>query len=385
MSNLITGSLEKNIKTFINEKKNRDLFIKVVRGYIDRNNEVLYHNTPTYRLYFSDNDRGKMYDFVDIEVSTINELMSRLEHIDKNWKIANDPFNVLMTMIIREFTIKKDKDGVANGLLYLTMSLYASLHYKFFKYPPNDNVMQYTINNISNRYLFKQYGILLKALYHTAESSHETYKNLLIKSDDKSITEYFINLRSRLNNLLRNFADEYHTNYKEGNYLNTQEDSNEEDDYCETENLSGLIYQLSEKVNIKFFSSSISNQLVRLACQSSSCDTPTLHNAIQNIKEQESDKVIDLIRLIIQVYLSEPNNSYESLNTKKFIGYSLTVYAKSNTKNESILEIKQLLDYFLNKNCERYMKTEREATKVNYRKGLYVFFVLLISDTQVSK
>lgn len=385
-NSLLISTLSPKIESTFRNKENKNTFIKSIQKYVDKNNQILYHNAPSYRLYFSDKyEREPIYKLVGIEKDTIVSNLKELKHLDSKWKISNEPFNVLMTLIIRDFTIRKDKDGINNALLFLSLSLYSSLQYKYFKYPPNENIMQYTINNVSNKYLFKQYGVVIKAIYHTAITSHDTYYKDLIKGDDKNITDYFINLRSRLNNLIRNFAGEYHHNYKEGNYLNTQQDSNDEDNYYETENLSGLITQLSEKVSIKFFSTSINQKILRIAAKMANCDTPTLNNAIHNIKENESSKVRDLIRLILQVYLNDSKNSYDTIATQKFIAYSISVYSRSNTKDEAIIEIKDLLDYFLNKNSERYMNTEREATKNNYRKGLYTYFTLLISDTQTIK
>jgi len=385
-NSLLISTLSPKIESTFRNKENKNTFIKSIQKYVDKNNQILYHNAPSYRLYFSDKyEREPIYKLVGIEKESIVNNLKELKHLDSKWKISNEPFNVLMTLIIRDFTIRKDKDGINNALLFLSLSLYSSLQYKYFKYPPNENIMQYTINNVSNKYLFKQYGVVIKAIYHTAITSHETYYKDLIKGDDKNITDYFINLRSRLNNLIRNFAGEYHHNHKEGNYLNTQQDSNDEENYYETENLSGLITQLSEKVSIKFFSTSINQKILRIAAKMANCDTPTLNNAIHNIKENESSKVRDLIRLILQVYLNDSKNSYDTIATQKFIAYSISVYSRSNTKDEAIIQIKDLLDYFLNKNSERYMNTEREATKNNYRKGLYTYFTLLISDTQTIK
>ena len=54
----------------------------------------------------------------------------------------------------------KNTDLANYALMYLALSMYPSLHYKYFPFEPNPQIMDYTINNLSNRYKIKQLGTI---------------------------------------------------------------------------------------------------------------------------------------------------------------------------------------------------------------------------------
>ena len=385
MESILISSFSALINTKISDKKNVEAINNTVKKYIDKNSEILYHNSPLYRLYFSDETERKfIYDLFDVNPKEVKDVTKKIPDVKSSWEVLNNPFNVFMTMIIRESCLKKDIQLMNNSLLYLSLSLYSSLHYKYYRFPPNENIMEYTINNVSNKYLFKQYGSVIKAIIHTIMKNHETYVSDLTSKDDTRILKYLMNLRIRLNNLMQNFWKEYRTNHDSKKYLNHETESYDSENYHENDSLSLTINRISEHVSLKFFTSGINLKLLNVSANMSQSDKNVLRNAIDNIKENESEKVKELISLIIQIYLGN-NNSVDSIISKKFAVESISIYSKSNTKDERLLRVKSLLDYFLVNNCERYAKTERTATKINYRKGLFIYFVMFIQYAQQLK
>lgn len=381
MANLIVENFYKRVSNSLSNKDNTNNLIKYIHKYMDKNVKVLSHNTPTYRLYFyEETDREIVYQLTGITREEILELNKNVPAIKSQWKLLNDPFNILMPLIIRYYHQTKQTACVESCLMYLVLSLYASLHFKFFKFEPNDNVMQYTINRVSNKFLFKQYGVLSKALFATAKTNHESYKqSKLMSNDDTTFISYFVSLRSRLNNQLRAFSNEYYKDYEEGNYFNNEEDNTDPENYKEVSNASGAIVNLTNRTINEFFSMNINEKVLNTSCGVAKCDKTTLRKALISIKNKEREQVYTLILSIIQYYLKDPNNDIDSIGSQKFFVYCLSVYTKSNTKDKSILSIKDILDKFLKVHCDKYNETEREATKSNYRKGLYLYFVLLIN------
>ena len=74
----------------------------------------------------------------------------------------------------------------------------------------------------------------------------------------------------------------------------------------------------------------------------------------------------------------DPENTVQSIKSMKFFNYADELYKKSNTKDESIVRIKDILDKFLNNYCPIYIKTNRIATKISFRRAIYLYFVLII-------
>lgn len=383
-TNVINDSFYNRIADILKDKQRRELLIKIVSHYMDKNNSVLTYNTPSYRLYFYDTpDRELIFKLVNIKPEEIKDVLKKTSVGSselKNLKeMISNPFNIVMMLIIKYLHITKDKNATYFAIMYLVLSLYANLHFKFYRYEPNDNIMQFTINRVSNKYLFKQYGVISKALYATAETNHNSYANsFLIADNDEDFLKYFVSLRSRLNNQMRSFFNEYMKDKNEGNYINRSSDDYDQENYKQLQNLSGEIVNFANKACIKFFSNSLNDQNVRLASKIATCESVALKNTLLSVKENEREKVSILIRSILQVYLSDNNNELASVGTQKFLSYCMTVYTKSNTKDPSIITIKNILNYFLTNYCNKYNQTEREATKNNYRKGLYVYMVLLI-------
>ena len=74
------------------------------------------------------------------------------------------------------------------------------------------------------------------------------------------------------------------------------------------------------------------------------------------------------------------DGSYTEKDIKSwnFITYSFNVYKKSNTNDESIIEIKKVLDRILTKYSPNYIKTNRIATKIQFRRALFMYIILII-------
>lgn len=386
---IILTNLGLPVELCFNNKNNINKFNRLVKKYIDDNNDILYANAPLYRLYFSDEiNRKPIYEITDIKPNFVKEVINKTDEIKNNWLILNDTFNILMAVIIRDLS-KRDKkyeETLNNAILYLTLSFYSSLHFKYYrKFLPNENIMNYTLNNISNKYKFKQAGTIIKALFETAKVSHDTYVKDLINGTDLDIINYIRNLHTRLNNLMKNFTDAYDKNYKNKNYINYEVDDNNAETYKEVDNISLFIERTGDEATNKFFSTNIDQKFINVSAKFSNCSAITLRKAIESIKNSEKDKIKFLILSILQVYMNDGKNSSDSIASSKFIAYCIMIYSKSNTKNINIINIKKLLDYFMKNNCNKYSDTEREATRINYRKGLYMYIVLIIQSCKISR
>jgi len=363
------------------QKKNSDKFQRYIKSYVDKNSEVLFENSPIHRLYFKDNDFKIVYDVTGLESKDIESLVKKNKLTESSWRLFNNPFNWAMMVVLSYYHKKKMKKEFEASLMYLTLSLYASLHFKYFKYVPNENIMRYTINNLSGKYYIKKYGILFKALFETAMNSHETYSKYLDEMSDRQLIEYIMNLRTRLNSFVQNVAKEYYKNSEEGNYINFEADSSDEDNYFETDNISFLIDRLSSTVMNDVLTNGINLKIANLSAEMCGVSRTAIRVALDNILEKENERIKELIVLILQQYLVEEGNSADIIGTKYFINDCLKLYSKSNTVDENVLRIKEILDEWLTENSDKYIKTERVATKSSFRRAIFMYFVFCIQQT----
>jgi hypothetical protein len=70
----------------------------------------------------------------------------------------------------------------------------------------------------------------------------------------------------------------------------------------------------------------------------------------------------------------------EKVGTKDFVVYSLEIYKRANTTDKNVLIIKNSLDKWLEKYSITYRRTQRVATLNNFRRALFLFFVLTIQQ-----
>lgn len=376
----IVTKLEGKLKT--NLAKNNSKIVPSVKKYIDRNNDVLFDIGPTKRLVFLETDKDVIFDISGITREEMANTIKECPFIDKNWQISGNSFNTLCTLVIRQLSIAGKRKELEAVLMYLTLGMYSSVHFKFFpKGEPNENIMAYTVNHLSNKYLIKQEGSLFKAIYKTAVKSHQTYEKDLKTGTDEAIVNYVNNLRIRLDNLIKNIAIQFYKNHEEGNYLNKESDNYEEEGYHITDNTSFAINRIADAVIMRFVSRGIDQALAKKVANMNSVSVSAIRNALNDLLNGKGREIKELVSSILQLYLSDGTNKVDSISGMNFIIFCMNVYSKSNTNDEAINRIKNLLDEWLEECSPQYRATERLATLSAYRKAIYTYFVFLISET----
>jgi hypothetical protein len=110
-----------------------------------------------------------------------------------------------------------------------------------------------------------------------------------------------------------------------------------------------------------------------------------LNRCIEGIFKEESERLRVLIRYILIVFLVDQKESNEHICSSKFMLTCLRVYSKSNTKEVNVLALKDLLETLLKDHSEDFNKTQRIATKTNFKKALFMYMVTHIQLTVCSK
>lgn len=376
----ITELVYPKVEQAMKDNKNVVKLNRVVSTYVDRNNQNLMSQGPSGRPMFGPQDEAPIYEMTKHDPKQIRQWIKENKYIKSQWQIMNNPFNTIMAMIIRYGVIAKNDKVKGSGLLYIALSMYPSLHSKYFQYPPNENVMAYTISNLSYKYKIRKTGNLLFAIIETLETCLELHEKDLVKGTDKGLVDFIMDIKSRLNSMMRNISNEFYNNHREGKYLNTEGDSTEEDNYYEADNNSYAVARLSEAVSLKLTTRSIDGHLVTLSAKMCKVSVNELRNYIIKLTDKRNTSDIhSLIESIISSYLvTEGLAAREIKDNKKFLNHSMLLYRKSNTSDPDVIEIKRILDKWMEE-IDIYKKTQRLATINDFRKAIYLYFVLSIS------
>lgn len=360
---------------------NMNKYLHFIQSYIDKNNDIINHNTPSYRLTFDIQPLYDMFDLSDDKIKSYLKEMKKVNGLARN-QAANNPRYIMLTSLIIYFNIKKKKIHEEYTLMYLTLIIYSALYRKYYKFQPNDNIMQYTFNRLSNKYYFKKFGTVFKATYETAKTNNETmFKPMMSKKSDEEILKYIVSLYSRLNNMMQIFSIEFYKDQKNKNYLSASRDSMSDDGiFDDPTNMSTVIRNVTNKAMNAFVQNAIDIKIVRTACSLTQTNYMSLFNTLNDIKKKDLKAANIIINGIVAGYLHDRSNEIDSIGSQKFISKSISMFNMNRTTDEALINMKNELNKLLTKYNDKYTNTEREATKSAYRKALFLYYVFLISQ-----
>lgn len=376
---IVTELYEKVKKNMSNPKVKHELTKGMVE-YFDKNSEIVNDIGMANRLFFLNSDKEVIYRAAGLLPEEIKATIKKSDYISSTWQILNEPLNIASVLLIRYLTISKDKLEEP-FIIYYSFYFYASLHFKYLPYGANEDVMAYTINNLNFKYKIKELGSLYEAIKAVVLKCHDTYKRDLIRGEDADIAKYISSIKVRLNDVVKNIKNEYTINYNNKNYLNADRDDYSEDNYHESDNTSYAIKRISDGSLMKLMTYGPDMSLAKLAAQISEVSQNEIRNVIMHLSNNDAEDISRLSELILQLFLFDNNNAITDVSGKKFLGECLKIYKKSNTNDKTILEIKNILDKWLKKYSVKYRQTNREATVSNFRRAIFIYFVLHIQTS----
>lgn len=369
-----------------NALKNPDK-VKVYKSNIDKymaKNINSYSSAgPSTRPTLSPTDYTNFYNIFGFTEKEIKDVLKKIKgNGGDTGKYFNNPYNVAIVLSIRYFSIKKNKDMVNTGLMYINTSIYQYMFHKYYPtFEPNEAVMAYTIANLSQKFKIKKFGTILATLTDITTICYETHKERIEQGTDLAIAKFINDAASRMNSFMRKLANEYNENYKEQRYLQTDKDDFSEENYYEADNDSFVIERLSNKVLTSLVVNGPDRKLITLAANNSNVSVNMLQTAIMTlISENHRDDIKTIIECLLSLYLNDnpdPSVSIKDVGTNKFYVYCIKVYRESNTNNKNIILIKEILDRWIEE-IDLKKKVSTVASLRNYRKAIFTFFVFTI-------
>lgn len=378
---ILVDTLYEQVNTQLKNSSNLNALIRSAQGYFDRNSDKLFDTGLTEKVLFLNTDKEAFYKAIRLTPVDIKRVIKQSRYIKDKWKIMNEPLNTAAALILRYLTINKKDKELKVVLTYYSFYFYSSLYHKYLPYGANRNVMDFTVNNLSNKFLLKKLGSLYKTIEHVAINSHDKYKEDLVHGEDGDLANYISALKVRLNDVLKNIKNEYTKNYKQKNYVNYDSDSYDEDNFHLSDNNSYAIKRISDSCIIKLNTYGPDIKLVTLAAKMNQVSQNEIKNVVLHLNEEDTTKIQRMFELILQLFLFDENNKVEEVRTNKFILKCNEIYKKSNTNDRIILEIKAILDEWLEKYSDTYKKTNRLATLSNFRKSIFMYFVFHINQS----
>lgn len=379
--------------------KKADDIAKHISMYISRVSSSLSTRGPIKRIPFYETDKTKLFEITGISEKMLltaakdSKLLDTAKKTGQDYKIIGNSFNLLCALIIIVYFKHKDEFKYKNKnaypyyklvSLFLTISFYSWIYIRQFQFDPDEAIMDYTMENLSNKYIIKKVNNIFELNKYWSESNIENMMDHLNRQADIDLIYFISNLFSRISQSMINISKEFYKNYedKKRNDTDTLMKTDEEgDNYLnDVRNISNDIEITSRKIQLSFISdTSVDLKLLELACSKRQVSKSKMAVIITKIRESDDTLVLDLIKQIISYYLQSSNSNIKSIKSQKFVTQMLKVYTISNTTNQFKINMTNILDTLFKKYSEEYLKTSRVATLSNMRSSLYIYFVLYIS------
>lgn len=363
-------------------------FKQLVGRYVDKNAAKLHTPGPMYLVPFGDVDKGmfyKLFDFTELEVSSVvNNVISILRGSQgtTDFKLLkNNPIFWVFYFCIRYYTVEtKDEKGLNTALIIYALSVYPSIFSKYFKYGVSDpGAMQYTVDNLTEKFIIKKTGHVFGMLATSIQSSYNFLKPFMKDASDKEVVRFIQRIRNDQNSLVKKIRDNYEKNHVSGKTVIAVKDQFDDTPVFDgNENNTTLVNSITSKVLVPLLTNGIDLKRAELSAKLakiSIADSRFYLNRIVVSKNQQS--IAGFIESVLFLYLYTDQKQPEDINSSYFLVWASELFRKTNSNDANISRIKSTLDDWA-EDSGVHAKFKREASRVNYKKAIFFYFILSI-------
>ena len=385
---ILKNALFKKIEANISIEKNKKDLFKYISNFRNKNIKTL--SSPLIYNIIAFNHMGEdakvVYRCCGLTEDEINipiEAAKKAVKLDAAGKNIT-PFNVVMIMLMSIFY--EDKPRLNSLLLYYACGMYYLIYTGMFKkFKPDIDCMQYTIDNLTNKFTLKKEGSLEKAMVTTLKNGVDHYSKILKNLSDYDICNTLIpGLRTRVASMLQSVASEYYANYEQGNRIFEQKEYNEEGEFIiDRESDIARVQRAASAATLNFYSHPVDLNIIRtIAKMHTDASANEIRACIEYIHDDSDSKsVLRFYECIFSSFYAEnPNAKAEDIHGMKFLASANAIYKKGNSKDPNIIAIKSILHEWLIKGSAVYAKSTRVATINIYRKCIFMYFVMIVSS-----
>lgn len=349
----------------------------------------LYDIAPIDRMFFSkDDDEEALFNVMNISKQEVTDILQRTYYYNMpgfksdHTATAKDEHSILSLTILRYFIMKNDKKNAELAMLYLSFNgkIYSSAHFKSFPITPENyrHVMEYAINNMSNKYDIVKYGSVIGTVRSLGETWINSYKTKFKEYDDEDVVYLIQQLKSRVSAFIKNVAKEFYEAFKNKDYITYDSDNVSADEYHLADSDSLKLERSIDKTFNKLETTTTDYRLCKM-CSDSNVRVDELRTIIDSImtNPENFELVKELIRNICTYYFLDGKS--KDVTSVDFLSFSIS--PKPNSKDKLYLRNREIIETLLLKNSAKYKtRSKRIATKISYNNSILKYFVFLIHE-----
>jgi predicted secreted protein len=156
------------------------------------------------------------------------------------YAMLNDQYTIMLIMGMLYMSRQKRRETAKLLYTFIALKFYSSLvHISFPKFC-SDELWKLTLTKVSPKHLFREKNGVPNALLHIIEMLYKRYEPVLSGKEirEKDLVRVIYDLRHRLSQSLKSFAEAYYDLQKKGGFLKT---SGEEDENADVQLISDKI------------------------------------------------------------------------------------------------------------------------------------------------
>lgn len=372
--------------------KNSNKFIRYVQNYHDRNIDKLETPVPVDYPIWRPECARIVYETLGIDADDLYEITSNIElpndYKDKYLQKGNSRSVMLdqfaLFMLYRYYLLHNKTKELEVCKYYISYFFYFSLFTKYFKYKPNVEIMTHTINSMTFKNQIKQLGSVSKWIYQMTDNSCKKYEPILLRGADRDYYKVIRRTHTKFNDAMNNLYGLYDKDYKNKNAIYASKSQTEEGEMLDQGSMSGDVIQMADKYTSKFFDTPIYEDVIKYICdmnkRAGALPEKDLRNTLYVISDdsKNQDDVRTFYQCILFLFLTIPNKHYsiDDVGTMKFILEMQQIYRAGNSINKNRIIISDIIDKWLALGSKTFRSTNREATKSNFRKSIFDYFIL---------
>ena len=380
---IVKTYLEPFVTNTLNDPIKDKKFKKLVSDFINRNMTELNKSGPINLIAVTDIDKDNFFNLFGINkkelISTIASATSKIN--DKaNWKlIQQNPLFSLLYMTIRHYIIKKDENGIKAAITMYALASYPSVFSLFFKHGAKEDVMAYTIDNLTEKFTIKKEGTIFKTLISSITGSFTFLKKEFIGADDVEIVRWVTRIRNDQKSLIKKIANLYYENDKKGLRILTQTENFGDGNMIQDAlNNTGIVENTTRKVAQAMIINGVDMVRASAAAKFAQISMSDLRMYLTKmVTDKKVDEISKFIESVLFTFLYIDNYQAHQINDKVFLSFALNLFRRTNSKDNNIVTIRTLLDKWSD-DLGIHDRFKRIASQINYKKGLFMYIILCI-------
>lgn len=380
LKDLIYPVIEKTFSTQVNIRK----YVMLISNFFEKNTAKLTTPGPQFLIVFGDTDKDEFYKLFGMKKEEITDAMRiiiKSTGSSAEFKyLMNNPFLSFLYYIIRYFTMHSNPKALNATLGLFAIDVYWSIFTKYFPNGVIEPVMNYTIDNLTDKFIIKKSGTIFGALTESAKHSYEFHKSKIKVGNDPDCIAFLQRIRNDQNSMFRTLSGIYYENHKKGNAIATRNDDYDPDNPI-LDDITSASTEIENTVNrvcMPMISNGVDIALAEAASMSANVSITNLRIYLMKIFVNERlTEITQLVESMLFLYINGEHKSVRDIRSSHFLYWTSALFKKTNSKDGNIVRINMILDKW-GTETGIYKAFKSEGSKINYKRAIFTYIAMNI-------